>query len=193
MENVRVKDRIKNQKYLLDGKIKRWDGRCFRDVCEDIECLSRPSYGFENGDAERCSKHKIEDMVNVVSRKCEKCKKQPSYGLETDGIKRYCATHKTGEMIDLSNRKCEDKGCGKIPCFGFEKDGIARYCLKHKADNMMDVKHKKCEKCENRPCFGLENDGIVRCCFVHKTEEMIDVRHKKCEDKNCKKQPSFEA
>jgi len=35
-------------------------------------------------------------------------KKQPSFGYEEDGIKRYCKDHKTNDMINVANKKFDN-------------------------------------------------------------------------------------
>jgi hypothetical protein len=140
-------------------------------------------------------KHKTEEMVDVVSKKCEDkgCEKIPCFGLEGDGIVRYCLKHKTDDMIDVKHKKCGSENCKIRPSYGAANDGIARHCLVHKTEEMVDVMSKQCEEngCKIQPAFGLEEDGIRRYCSDHKTEEMVDVVNKKCEEKGCEIHPSY--
>ena len=48
-----------------------------------INCGSRAYYGMEEKKALYCSKHRVEDTYNVMTKKCEfkDCRKIPTYGL----------------------------------------------------------------------------------------------------------------
>ena len=61
---------------------------------------------------------------------CEGCGlKQPSYGLASEGKKRWCAGCGAAEgAVLIRKRKCE--GCGlKQPNYGLASEGKARWCM----------------------------------------------------------------
>lgn len=57
--------------------------------CKHPGCTRQPNYGHEGGRAKYCSSHKLSQMVNVVSRRCDvpDCKRQvgPSARRDTGG------------------------------------------------------------------------------------------------------------
>ena len=67
-----------------------------KTYCEHSECHTRASFGFENKYARFCKKHKLPNMENVKSKKCEfdGCKTCPNFNYEGEIKALYCATHK---------------------------------------------------------------------------------------------------
>jgi hypothetical protein len=176
----------------------KWDGKLIRNICGyNNKCLSRPSYGNKNEKAQRCTKHKHEDMSDIVHKKCnypEGCDIRPHFGYKDNKIAERCGNHRE-DRIDVTSKKCNHKsGCVIRPTFGYEQDGIAQRCSDHR-ENMVDVKHKKCNHesgCKIRCCFGYEKDGKTQRCFNHKNEDMIDIVSKRCNHiSGCTKYPNF--
>jgi len=140
----------------------------------DPECLCgiRPSYGFPDGKAVRCSECKEPGMVDVVSKKCS-CGTRSSYGFP--GKKAECCKEcKKPGMIDVVHDKCP---CGIRPSYGFP-DGKAVRCSECKEPGMVDVVSKMCP-CGHQMSFGLPGGKAV-CCSECKEPGMIDVKHKTC-------------
>jgi hypothetical protein len=79
-------------------------------------------------------------MVNVVSKTCELCEKQPNYGWLGKGKSR-CGSHRQKGMITSPNRKCETTCCKELGT--------------HEADGM--------RFCEDHMPVGAENLGIETC------------------------------
>jgi hypothetical protein len=86
-----------------------------RDVihkqCAADGCMTRPSYGFEEGPATRCGPHAEEGMKNVNIKRCkvDGCMTQPYFGF-IGGPATYCGPHALQGMSDVVHRKCV--GCG---------------------------------------------------------------------------------
>jgi hypothetical protein len=124
------------------------------------------------------------DMVNLVSKRCEKCSKQPTFGY-AGKLARFCKDHKLENMVDIKHARCEK--CSKRPCFGYTGE-TARFCKEHKLEDMLDIKHTSCEKCFKRPYFGYPGKS-ARFCDEHKIDDMVDIMSKRCE--KCSKQSVY--
>jgi hypothetical protein len=88
-----------------------------------VKCETQASFG-EEGDKQpsRCSKHRLDGMVNVVSKHClyDGCNTQPSYGMEVDKKASYCFIHKKENMINIKGKRCLYDGCKKQPSYGMK-------------------------------------------------------------------------
>ncbi len=102
-------------------------------------------------------------MVDVKSKLCEKCNKQPSYGFEGEPP-RFCSEHKLDDMVDVVSKRCEK--CNKQPAYGFEGER-PRFCNKHKLDDMVYVISKRCTYC---PTFAnnMKYEGMCLTCYIKK-------------------------
>jgi len=142
-----------------------------------------------------CSSHKLENMINVVSKTCvfEGCKTRPTFNIEGEKNAIYCSSHKLPNMIDIVSKTCVFEGCKKQPAFNIEGEKNAIYCATHKLENMIDVKSKTCifEGCKKQPAFNIEGEKNAIYCATHKLENMIDVKSKKCVFEGCKIIPVF--
>jgi hypothetical protein len=100
---------------------------------------------------------------------CEGCHdKQPSFGLEADGVNRWCsgcAKQHPGAR-DVVSKMCED--ChDKQPRYGLEANGVKHRCFgcAKQHPGAKNVATKMCEGCHaNQPNFGLEADRVKRWC-----------------------------
>lgn len=144
------------KKYPLFGKILKKPIHCGDckekdeyDVWHDLcDCGKRASYGVK-GDKKvtRCSKHKLENDVNVIKPRCREkgCIDIPLYG-EKGKLPTHCKDHKKPNQVYIALRKCRYEGCGKYPSFGLEwKKPL--YCNGHKDDKHIDVRHNRCKSC----------------------------------------------
>jgi very-short-patch-repair endonuclease len=159
-------------------------------ICEEEGCRIRPSYGKEWKKPTHCSKHKKEDMENVVDKRCQEegCKIQPSYGKE---LKKptHCYKHASEDMVNVKSRKCAEKDCTRIPTYGFEKNKPI-YCARHAKKEMINCRSNTCEEegCTKVPSFGY-NKPIH--CKQHRKEDMKYLKHNSKQDlpetaKSCK-------
>ena len=159
-------------------------------ICIFGDCELGASYNIE-GETKRlyCSKHKKENMVDVVRPKCLECKSQPCFNIEGETTAIYCAKHKKENMVNVvEKRKCLE--CKSRPYFNVEGETIGIYCAKHKKENMVDVIHKKCLECPSLPSFNVEGETTGIYCDKHKKENMVNVVEKrKCLE--CKSIPCF--
>jgi len=57
-------------------------------------------------------------MVDVRSKTCIECNKQPTFNVEGEKNALYCSEHKKEGMIDIKHKSCLE--CKKIPTFNIE-------------------------------------------------------------------------
>ena len=157
-------------------------------ICVQDECKTRANFNVEGETTGLyCSKHKLDDMVNVKDKRCLDCKKNPvfNYENETNGL--YCNDHKKDGMVNVKGKRCID--CKKQPTYNFENETKGLYCNDHKKDKMVNVISKTCLLCKTRANFNYENETKGLFCDTHKLDDMVNVRDKRCLD--CKKRPNF--
>ena len=193
-------DKDKEWKEMIRKRVGyRWCPECSfrsRDGGKCQKCDKRPIYnslGEKQGAF--CATHKLEGMVDVKNKSCEKngCRKQPTYNLPGETERRFCATHKLKGMVDVRSKTCEKVGCGKQPSYNLPGNAMGRFCVTHKLEGMIDVISKTCEKvgCGKIPSYNLPGNAMGRFCVTHKLEGMINVISKTCEKIGCGKIPSY--
>ena len=165
--------------------------------CRFVDCTVKQAIFNIAGETQGicCSKHKEDDMIDVVHKKCisEGCNIIPNYNYSNEKTPLYCATHKLDNMINIINKKCISEGCNIIPIYNLPGEKIGVYCLKHKDENMIDVVSKICisEGCNTRPCFNYDGEIVPIYCVKHKEDDMIDIKSKRCIYEGCNIQPSY--
>jgi hypothetical protein len=117
-------------------------------------------------------------MIDLVTRKCVKCKdKCPSFGFEGGKKATHCTNCKENGMIDLKHPKCVL--CKETrPIFALEGEK-ATHCKDCKESNMIDVVNSKCFCGLKLPSFGFEGGNRTHCVSC-KTVGMIGLKHPKC-------------
>jgi len=139
----------------------------------------------------RCSTHKETDMVDVMHKKCEKCKnKTPSYNIQGESVPKFCSECKEYDMVDVKHKMCEN--CRLvIPTFNYIGKTVGRFCSNCKESNMINVVDKKCDKCKTKqPSFNIKGNTIPKFCNDCREPEMVNVINKRCE--KCKnKNPCY--
>lgn len=139
-------------------------------------CNLTASFGYRGFGTRFCSKHKIDDMINLVCRLCECGKARPTYNFEGKPAA-YCKLCRVDGMKNVNDKPCK---CGRVtPTFNLP--GLKpEYCFLCKSDNMVDVASLKCSKCKKtKPSFnykGLKPEFCGSC----KNDLMIDVIHPRC-------------
>ncbi len=60
-----------------------------------------------------CSKHKLENMIDVIHKKCNfnGCFKIPLYNVPDIKKGIYCSKHKLENMVDVINKRCKKNNC----------------------------------------------------------------------------------
>jgi hypothetical protein len=72
-------------------------------ICQHEDCNIRSSFGSPDDRKPRyCAKHKLDGMVDVISRRCkyEGCPTYPVYGFPNDKKPACCVKHKLDGMVD---------------------------------------------------------------------------------------------
>lgn len=162
--------------------------------CIENDCNISASFNIKGKRPQFCSKHKKEDMINVLHKLCQydNCYTIPTYNFkgERNGI--LCKVHKEDNMINVTSKYCQKEGCNIIPTFNYEGKKVGIYCKEHKEDDMVCISIKnKCiiKNCRQISYFNLE--GLCReYCIEHKTNEMINIV-KCCVSPNCIKDAFF--
>jgi hypothetical protein len=155
--------------------------------CNFTGCTSQCVFGLLGGKAERCSKHREPNMVDVKNLRClyEACPKYPVFANEGEKKGQYCKDHKQPSMVDVRNARCLYEGCKVQPTFGF-KNTSPSHCLAHKLPGMADVRSRLCEHpdCDKQPGYGLPGHP-PRHCHPHRV--VGDIRHyrRTCIETNC--------
>ena len=164
--------------------------KCFEPTCNTI-----PSYNEEGEPPKYCGIHKLENMVNVVSKRCfqDNCDKQPIYNYQYEKVAKYCSEHKLENMENVKSKRCIHPNCKKYPVYNVEGEKVAKYCSEHKLENMVDVKSKRCihPNCKTQPVYNVEGEKVAKYCSEHKLENMVDVKNKTCIHPNCKIRPNY--
>jgi hypothetical protein len=165
-------------------------------LCQEDNCKNFPNYNYEgNTNALYCSKHKMENMIDIKHKKCInfECEKLPSYNYEGEIKAIYCLEHKKELMVNVKDKKCQHIGCKTQPTFNFQGETIPLYCSIHKKEEMIDVRNKKCIhlNCKTHPAFNFQSENIPLYCSIHKKEEMINIISNNCLYPNCKKIPHY--
>jgi hypothetical protein len=128
-------------------------------------------------------------MENVVSEKCEKCERLPTFNFKGKKKGARCLLHKEDDMVDVRHPSCLK--CTKRPTYNFKEKHRGVLCKEHKEDGMVDVENAECELCEKQPCYNVLGIKRPRFCFEHKETNMVNVRMKPCIEGECIIEPTF--
>ena len=90
--------------------------------------------------------------VDVKSKTCEKCGKQPVFNKEGETKARFCAEHKEAGMVDVKNKTCER--CGTRATFGFPGTAPS-FCYTHKEAGTKVRPSKRCTECLEYATHGI--------------------------------------
>ena len=106
----------------------------------------RATFNIVGEKAKYCSSCKLNGMVNVIDRKCNCGKAQPTFNLVGKKQAICCNSCKTPEMVDIKNI---DKLCTKCKKYraNFNVEGESKgiFCKDCADDGMCDVTHIKCK------------------------------------------------
>jgi len=165
-----------------------------RKLCEFNGCKKRPTYNFDGKNAIYCVQHKVNGMVDVISRRCitDGCTKRATFNF-INKKPEFCADHKIQDMVDVAHKSCEFDNCRKQPSYDF-KGFAGKFCALHKQPNMIDIKNRYCEYigCEIvNPIFNIKGSTHGRYCIHHKEDNMVDIKHKRCIIDGCDTRPTY--
>ena len=166
---------------ILDLKYSKFINKKYR-ICIYNGCFKQASVNYLNkSKALYCSTHKLDNMVDIKSKKCIKCNiKRPSFNYKNEKKALYCSDCKLNDMFDIKNKKCI-KCNNKRSNFNYKNEKNALYCGDCKLENMVDIKNKKCIKCNiKQPNFNYKNEKKGLYCGECKLPDMVDIKNKKC-------------
>lgn len=131
-----------------------------------------------------CRTHMSDDMVDVLSRTCQKenCKKQPRYNYEGQTIGIYCKTHIEKNMIHIG-LKCEEEGCYTQPTYNYDGHKGGKYCVKHAKQNMVDVVNPRCKTFMCGMTVSKKYQGYCLRCFMENYPDEPVSRNYKTKEK----------
>ena len=170
-----------NIKIILDIKYSNYIQKKLY-FCKNNNCNKRSHFNYENNKKSLyCSKHKLENMIDIKSKKCIKCNiKQPIFNYINEKNALYCKDCKLNNMIDIKNKKCI-KCKNKQPNFNYNEEKNALYCKDCKLENMFNIKDKKCISCNIKiPCYNYTSEKKPLYCGDCKLENMINIKDIKC-------------
>ncbi len=168
-------------------------------ICANPGCTIQPSYNFKGKPTLYCSKHKLDGMVDLVSKKCIEpgCDKCASFNTYKEGEKKpeYCGIHKKEGMINIKSLRyiCKHDGCTSVANFNYENETTRIYCSKHKVVGMIDIVNPYCihPNCKTHPSYNKEGEKRALYCIKHKTEDMVDLVSIQCYNESCTTQARF--
>ena len=145
--------------------------------CEFENCdVKYPRFNYKNEKQGRfCKSHKLEDMINVRSKKCNQCNNRVSYGKLFES-KTHCGKHKLANEFTNNKPICEEDECIEKAFYTNDGTNYPHRCEDHKLRDDINIVEKPCSNCglsyflndETRLCNDC-NDFIVR--KVHKVKE----------------------
>jgi len=165
-------------------------------TCNFAECGKSAYFGHKDDNAQFCSSHRLEHMINVIDKICEssECSKRAVFNHlgNTSGL--YCLEHKVDWMVNVKTKRCAFSGCYTTPIYNIIGESKGRFCIEHKTAEMVNVTGKRCEfdGCSIIAQFNLPNEIAGKFCSAHKLAEMVDIKHKCCEFSGCSKSPSYQ-
>jgi hypothetical protein len=169
--------------------------------CTGENCTTKPIFNKE-GETKGlfCAKHKDDDMINVLDKRCKKCNMLARYNIGIDDEKNfkplYCFIHASDDMHDVKRNTCNVDNCFTRPYYNFpeEKKGIC--CAKHGKDlGMTDTRNNICQikDCKEKALYGKQGKRQQYCSNHHDVEpNLINLYlENKCENKECKKEYEY--
>lgn len=151
-------------------------------LCKFNGCTVHPSFGLSNNIPIYCLKHKHENMVDVVSKKCEMCNICCVFGMPDTQATR-CFNHKEKGMINIKDNKCTESDCNITAAYGIN---FKEKCISHKTSDMSDLRTSCCSfpECKTRTRYGLPGN-LPTHCAKHKLNGQIAFSKSKCITKPC--------
>jgi hypothetical protein len=100
-------------------------------ICIHEDCNKQPVFNYPSEKrAIYCKTHKLENMIDVMHKKCIHCNKIPYYNYPSEKRGLYCKTHKLENMVNVISKKCIH--CNKQPVFNYSSEKRGLYCNDHK-------------------------------------------------------------
>jgi hypothetical protein len=152
--------------------------------CTFIDCTTTASFGYECDVAERCSRHKLPNMISKTFRKCMDCDRPATYGV--GNMRTHCSLHCDPSMVNQMGIKCTVVGCDNRKLFGMP-GSKPTHCREHRTSDMEYYYRHSCafEGCKLSPSFNVEGSANGLYCMNHRKPGMVNVHKKKCSERGC--------
>lgn len=134
--------------------------------CKVEGCMIKYAvFGFEGKKPSRCKDHKLEGMINVISKSCKHsgCMTLPSYGIP-GYPSTHCAKHKQEGHICYPTTRCKYSKCKNQALYASVSKKPMR-CEEHKLDEDINIVERKCLSCGISEI--LNTDNICTYCDPH--------------------------
>lgn len=160
----------------------------YHDICQyEGGCNVRASYNYEGNwnKGLYCVRHKLANMVDVVSTRCKECNLQPCFNFQGEKVPIYCQTHAKPKMVNVRQVKCNHPQCKESShaLYGFVGKNPER-CRLHIEDGMIKYPRRICvyRGCTDSAIYGFIGT-FPMYCEIHKSTEHDNLLEQKC--KSC--------
>tara|TARA_R100001163_G_C5068360_1_gene208486 strand:+ start:1445 stop:3634 length:2190 start_codon:yes stop_codon:yes gene_type:complete len=170
---------------------------CSLHFKDDMECLVNRKKCLDCGEKQPnfnwrwesspiyCGDCKLDDMVNICTKKCAKCEITANFNYEGFITPKYCKKHIEDGMICVTKRSCRFSGCSTRPSFNFQGQVTPLFCDEHKKPNMINVKRDLCISCKKTSAHFNFPGEPKRYCGPCSTDGMINLKSRKCQHEKC--------
>ena len=146
---------------------------CFEHIGKCLLCKRSAIYNIKCEYPKYCSHHKSNEMINVISKRCEysDCNKIAVCGDKYNP--KYCSKHRTDDMSYSYNNCCYPL-CKNIAYYVDSNSKVnkrtTRYCSSHKTDEMINTSIVYCLTPYCRTSGNPKYEGYCLACFVNNPE-----------------------
>ena len=163
-------------------------------------CDKNANYGINKKSQRYCVNHKLDDMVDIISKKCITCNiTRSNFNYSNESKALYCGDCKLNDMIDIKSKKCNNCNINYASwkykphcfnCFGYLNPNDSRVRnFKTKEQAYMSEIQKVYpdiildQKIEGG-CSRRRPDGLIDC-LTHSVIIEIDENEHKSYDDSC--------
>ena len=167
---------------ILDLKYSKFIKKKY-NICINNKCSKISNFNYKNeSKALYCADCKLENMIDIKSKKCIKCNiKRPNFNYKDESKPLYCGNCKLDNMINIKSKKCITCNI-KIPNFNYKDESKALYCGNCKLDNMIDIKHIMCITCNLVRAHTKFNNMCSGCYYYMNPNSVLTRNHKSKEN-----------
>ena len=119
-------------------------------MCIIQGCKHVKTYNFVGLDAQYCSEHKLDSMVNTRHERCTECRFQASFGYIESNKREKCSIHKLDGMINLKHKNihcighlCEEARVPNMNGYCSQKCYIGNNIQEYVYDNTSGILYKE--------------------------------------------------
>ena len=141
-------------------------------------CPKQPNFGFKDkGIRERCGKHVVVGMVDLIHPRCTECELFASFGIPGQGLT-ACSEHRRPGMQLHPNKRCHL--CPNPATHGTLSAGKAVRCGLHVVEGDLNLLERQCTSCgllyvldRNDRCESCD-PGLFRRARLAKQRDVTD-------------------